>query len=126
MTSRAQRLGGRELGHLGLHQPAEQPVQHQRAVELHRVVAGPVGQLLPILIRHLQGLVQGRGDRGRVVDRHDQGRVADRLADPAGVGGDHRTAAGQHLLHQGDAEGLDELRAGLAGQRERRAAGHQR
>ena len=56
---------------------------------------------------------------------HDDGGVADRLAGAAGHRGDHRAAAGQHLLGQRDAERLDEVRLRLGGQRVGRAAAHQ-
>ena len=62
---------------------------------------------------------------GDVAGLDDDGGVADRLAGPAGQRGDHRAAAGQHLLGQRDAERLDEVGLRLGGQGVGRAAAHQ-
>src|SRR5688500_695690 len=111
------------LGRLG--QALQQPVENAGAVELECVVAGVRGHLGPFLAWPGHCEIECVGYRTRAVDRNDHRGVADSLADPARGRGDYWTAAGQHLLHQRDAEGFHELWARLAWQTERCAACHQ-
>lgn len=111
------------LGHLG--EPLKQSVEDMRAVKLQRMSTSPLSHLSLVITGHGDRQIQRVGDRVRTANRNDHGSVADRLADPTSVGGDHWTTASQHLLHQGDAEGLDELRSRLARQHKGRAASHQ-
>jgi hypothetical protein len=108
-----------------LRQPLEQSIKHASSVELPGVLTCPPGHRVLLLARHSDREVECMSDGCRTTDRNDHRGIADGLSDSAGIGGDHWPAAREHLLHQRDAERLDELWPRLARQDERGAACHQ-
>jgi SAM-dependent methyltransferase len=89
------------------------------------MLPGPLGHHDPFIVGHGDRPIECGGDRGGGADRDDHRGVPDSLADSASAGGDHWTAAGQHLLHERDPECLNKLWPRLAWQYESGAACHQ-
>ena len=112
LLGRRFRSGSALLGRLGL--PLQQPIENAGPVELECVLASPLGHRGPLLAGHGHCEVERVSDRSRTTHWNDHRGIADGLSDPARRGGDHRPATGQHLLHQRDAESLDELCPRLA------------